>query len=453
MFFSPYYTPQYSPYDLALAQERALAHQQALQRARRAQYIPDDDDSSDDEGYYTMPQHLHPRELLYLEAKRRKQELERRRRSEALYQERSEAQRQEQLRREILLPRHRNSPDFEDVSLGIAFKTGCNINTHGTPQIRHERCQSRSPLSHQHVQSKPTSPTTSRSTSPSHSESASGTARAETTQTSSPPPVVSQYSQTPEEAATKIQNFYRVHHSLRTIKGLEHEFDELKATFVLPTTLDFQGPDQIITIAPDQPFSTPLDDTYTPKLAYTTINYNLHSYVESLNRLLIKLDGVESWGEAHVRKNRRRVVLRIETEASDVEQYWRKAWASHTLRAGQGDVRMEEAAENESQNADPAEVEPMAVESKEPPTPAIQGDLVAYPQLVPPEDDDETESEADFQGVEDIMTPEEEAEVPAVVIDLDVDETGGIYKALAAPLSKAGEELVREEDLEDFEMV
>ncbi|KAF9468313.1 hypothetical protein BDZ94DRAFT_1232372 [Collybia nuda] len=320
MFYNPYNTRQYCPFERALARERALAQQQALQRAR-AQYLPYDDES--DAEYYVLHQ-LPPRERMYLQALKQEEMERRRREEEAMNQQRLEAQRQEQLRREMLLRQYMNSFNLES--------------------IQRERSQSGSPHPHQYAaQSKSASPAPSepiririRTPSPARSTVVSESVPAEATQTPphSPPPYIPQYSlEDRNEAASKIQTCYRSHRSLRTIHDLAHEFNILKSSFTLPTTLDFQGPDKIITIPSSQSSTTTLDSSgkYTPKLAYTTTNYDLHVYVEALNRLLIRLDGVESWGEKRVREERRRVVRQIEAEAGSVEVYWKGIWIGRTL--------------------------------------------------------------------------------------------------------------------------
>ena len=62
------------------------------------------------------------------------------------------------------------------------------------------------------------------------------------------------------------------------------------------------------------------------RLAYTPRNHALHVYTDSMDKLLMKLDGVESWGDEDVRKRRRDVVKAIEEEASSLERQWMNAW-------------------------------------------------------------------------------------------------------------------------------
>ncbi|KAG6843895.1 hypothetical protein H0H93_016832, partial [Arthromyces matolae] len=108
------------------------------------------------------------------------------------------------------------------------------------------------------------------------------------------------------------------------------EFDAVRTSFSLPQTIDFQTPEGIVTVSGlyELPTEAP-NDLSAPKLAFDSTNYALHSYTESLNRLLLKLDGVESWGDPTVRKSRRRIVGKVELEASRIDTFWKQAWMAH----------------------------------------------------------------------------------------------------------------------------
>jgi BAG domain len=175
-----------------------------------------------------------------------------------------------------------------------------------------------------------------RSHSPAHSplqgaaETSPDTAQSER---SNPP----RYAEVHNNAATKIQSSYRIHRSLCTIEDLERQLNQLKSSLVLPTILDFEGPDGTITVTVTEPTmllssSASTFDIAPLKLAYTTNNYAIHSYTESLNRLLMKLDSVESWGASRVRRSRKAVVRRIEEQASEVEAYCKRAWIAYHER-------------------------------------------------------------------------------------------------------------------------
>lgn len=82
------------------------------------------------------------------------------------------------------------------------------------------------------------------------------------------------------------------------------------------------------------------EQPFSGKLAYTSTNYGLHAYMESLLKLLMQLDGVESWGDANVRKRRRAVVKEIEGEVSRVDAWWKNAWRDY-LRGEEEEDRKE----------------------------------------------------------------------------------------------------------------
>ncbi|KAG5725782.1 hypothetical protein E4T56_gene15535, partial [Termitomyces sp. T112] len=75
----------------------------------------------------------------------------------------------------------------------------------------------------------------------------------------------------------------RVQDALLTLHNLAAEFDTLRKSFTLPTVIDFQTSQSIVsvTVPPSLPAIT--SDTDTPKLAYNQTNYALHNYMESLN--------------------------------------------------------------------------------------------------------------------------------------------------------------------------
>lgn len=61
----------------------------------------------------------------------------------------------------------------------------------------------------------------------------------------------------------------------------------------------------------------------------------MHAYEEELNRLLGKLDAVESGGDVGVREARRELVRLVETEAERVERWKGAVWRSYIERAQQ----------------------------------------------------------------------------------------------------------------------
>ena len=70
------------------------------------------------------------------------------------------------------------------------------------------------------------------------------------------------------------------------------------------------------------------------RLAYTKQNYPIHVYMEKLNVLLVKLDGVESHGSKKVRDRRKQVARSIEMEAERIEKLVRDIWRTNTQKSG-----------------------------------------------------------------------------------------------------------------------
>ena len=343
-FLHSSYLPEYDP--LSAQRAAALRRQReaealraralAEQRARRSQWLPDEDDDYEDDDDYRQ---LSPQGRMYLDAMRRQQQMakERREREEGeaarLRSEQEEKwqkqleqkQEEEDKRRKRILEEQRKLQQEKRA------KVSSLLPTHSTPSLTEFqipiRERSKSPLP-----AKPPSPRR---------------------RTPTPPP---QYTEEHEQAATRIQHAYRVHHSLVAIGKHEKRFKELKEAFTYPTSIDFQPPGsdeghisvKVVRPPPETVSdvlegSNPTSSESSGKLAYTSQNYHLHAYVESLSKLLMQLDGVGSFGSADVRNRRREVVKNVEAELARVDQYWRNAWADYLEKK-----RQEEAAEAEA---------------------------------------------------------------------------------------------------------
>ncbi|KAJ7146095.1 hypothetical protein C8R44DRAFT_7346 [Mycena epipterygia] len=209
------------------------------------------------------------------------------------------------------------------------------------------------------------------------------------------------------EAATKIQTQYRIHRALRAISDIASKFETLKASFVPPTTIDFQSPDGSIVPVP-VPASVTASPSESAKLAFTPTNVPLHTYAELLSRLLVALDAVESRGDRRVREHRRSVVRAIEGEAGHVEALWRGVWAAH---------------QEQQQRADEEEVCAMVV------------DEAALPELAAPESDSDVEPELTTPP----MTP---AESPKLVLDLEPAEDAVVVNIVPEDEKVPGEDFV-----------
>ncbi|GJE92889.1 hypothetical protein PsYK624_090470 [Phanerochaete sordida] len=147
-----------------------------------------------------------------------------------------------------------------------------------------------------------------------------------------PPP--RQYSPEEVEAAEKIQTFWRARHqrhaSLAAIAALGSEFAQLKSNFALPPALDytlngehFSVPTSGCDTSPDSAVERTSGDA---SLAFTPANAPLHAYEEALNRLLTRLDGVQSGGDRTVRNRRRALAREVEREAQRVERVKVAVW-------------------------------------------------------------------------------------------------------------------------------
>jgi len=130
----------------------------------------------------------------------------------------------------------------------------------------------------------------------------------------------------------------QVYESFRKIHDLSKEFQTLKQNFVYPTVIDFQKPgsQEIITVrarsGPDDDDDEHVGvDSSVPegKLGYTRTNEGLHTYSHGMEKVLGKLDSVDSWNVTSIRKKRRGVVEDIETEASKLEVYRQRVWREY----------------------------------------------------------------------------------------------------------------------------
>jgi hypothetical protein len=192
----------------------------------------------------------------------------------------------------------------------------------------------------------------------------------------SQPPQKPVYTKEHETAASVIQQKFRIHQSLRTINDIASEFQTLKNTFVYPSVVEFQKPGSEGGHIPVPITRPPLEvgqveevaenevemvvDEQQPKLAYTSVNHRLHSYVDAMEKLLMRLDGVESWGDKGVRDNRRSVVKEIGKESEKLERYWKKAWAAY-LETQKEETQKEAEEQVEQENME-VDDEPVQVE-------------------------------------------------------------------------------------------
>jgi hypothetical protein len=133
-------------------------------------------------------------------------------------------------------------------------------------------------------------------------------------------------------AAARILTFYRVQKALERINAVQVQYDALRRDFVFPAQLDFVDPgssDRLLTLnCPGDLAEMHHNVESNYKLACYPANAPLHCYSDSLNRLLVSLDEVESWGQNAVRGARRALACRIEGEARLLERRVNAVWES-----------------------------------------------------------------------------------------------------------------------------
>ena len=143
-------------------------------------------------------------------------------------------------------------------------------------------------------------------------------------------------------------NQEQVYQSFSKIHDFAKDFQILKQNFVYPSVIEFQKPgSQVGEIIAVRARSPPADDESMSdvavdsedrgpegKLAYTRTNEALHTYAYAMEKLLGKLDSVDSWNETSVRSKRRGIIGEIEQEASKLERYRRKVWRDYCAQNG-----------------------------------------------------------------------------------------------------------------------
>ncbi|CAA7262093.1 unnamed protein product [Cyclocybe aegerita] len=493
--FSAYYRP--SPYQRSPArnswsqwadeqaeraeQERALNNMRARaeQHARRAQWLPDEEDISDEDSEYSQ---LGPRQRAYLEAVRRQEAMERLRaeeeaRRERLFEEQRRQMEEEQEARQRLLEERRKQfqerREEEARRLSEAFEREMQSRLHQ----QQARSSSRTPPSQDNIRV----PIPTRFT--------------HFTASSRAPSPKQVYGEEHEEAASRIQRQFRIHQSYRALHALSSQFEELKRNFVYPSSIDFQKPgaeEGHITVAAahvSADFEV-LDDSITDaeasmnvdsdspleaKLAYTSTNYPIHQYADQMDQILMKLDGVESWGEKDVRTGRKKIVKEIEEESAKLERYWKQAWRAHIEEAkakehqeepmgAKKDIVEVEMATPALEDSLPAPVDatsisPTEAKSKSESTPAHALPPPSNPANPTNADSssntisEETPRSLEEQQQREVREQEEESESEDLVtIPADIDEDAWALDEVVADQSQAVSQAAKSKEDSDVQM-
>ena len=331
-----------SPYEQLEQQARAEALAEERAR-RRAQWLPDE--ASDAEWYYDQ---LSPRDRAYVQAQRRQANLERLRQQEvALAEQREELARrqaiEQRLYQQAMAQKQREEEEAQRKFLEArrsqiqrareeeALRMAAAMELERVSPADSGRVESNSDISEQRLrarqaqaQPQPRTPSQERARP------------AEPQRTPSPqskPATSPTYTDEHADAASVIQQQYRLRLSSKALDDVASQFESLKNAFVYPTVIEFQETgteDAHVTVHAIRP---PSDDEETmdvdgqePKLAYTATNYPIHNYTDALDKLLMKLDGVESWGKKEIRDKRRAIVHEISRESSRLDRYLKQAW-------------------------------------------------------------------------------------------------------------------------------
>lgn len=146
----------------------------------------------------------------------------------------------------------------------------------------------------------------------------------------SPPKPV--YTEKHEAAASLIQQKFRVYKSLRMIDSIASEFRTLKSGFVYPETVDLRMPGSEqghVTVRLNRSESDKVEvdlEENQPKLAYTRANYAVYTYANTMEKFLIRLDELESWGDKDVRQKRSLVAKEVGKEWATLKRCWMLGW-------------------------------------------------------------------------------------------------------------------------------
>ncbi|KAI0339102.1 hypothetical protein BDW22DRAFT_1362040 [Trametopsis cervina] len=199
-------------------------------------------------------------------------------------------------------------------------------------------------------------------------------------------------------AAQTFQTYWRRRAAFRAIAAQAARFDALRRDFVLPAALEYTQPSEggekaVVSVpVPDsvrsrkhlseEPTATSFasdsetesetedePESPTPALAYTRTNAPVHAYNEELARVLGALDGVESGGDARVRRARREVVRRVEREARWVERVRGVVWRTKEAQQQKGTEEVMEVEEARAEETHAEAVVPTEVVHEQEPQP------------------------------------------------------------------------------------
>ena len=166
-----------------------------------------------------------------------------------------------------------------------------------------------------------------------------------------PTPKSSKRPQTVETTAVVSADVKKSYAMLDEVKA---QFERQRTEFVFPSVIDFQNSEGVVrvnvrrsvadivasSVAQDKLMDLDVDlaeeaadeEISMPKLAYTPTNSVMLSYVDVLEKLIIRLDGVSSHRDEGLRSSRRRLVKEVGREVERVERFWTGVWKEEAER-------------------------------------------------------------------------------------------------------------------------
>ncbi|KAK4046770.1 hypothetical protein OIO90_006436 [Microbotryomycetes sp. JL221] len=162
-----------------------------------------------------------------------------------------------------------------------------------------------------------------------------------------------------DNAATVLQRHYRTHlhrrQALSSLAALAASLDAQREAFKMPEQLTFQPspPASRVSNGDDEDQSATMPRS-TPKLAFSSHNAPFLAYEDALVGLLSKIDAVSTGGDRTVKKTRKDLVKKINSELDMLDSARESAWLQQQKQS-QTEPTSEPAEEQNEPHSEPAE--------------------------------------------------------------------------------------------------
>ena len=221
-------------------------------------------------------------------------------------------------------------------------------------------------------------------------------------------------------AQTGLKRRLSAERHVSAVRDLKQKFDETKATFTAPSSLVFDH---------DKSSSS------APVLAYSSDNKAFRAYEESLTKLLVELDKVETEGSQAVRAERKALAVAIEEELTRLDDIKANAWAAQHKSTDASTVVAEEIAAPSVEEKTTLETSAAQTEEK------VQDEPIAV----------QTEATQKHEDIANVATPFAAADVATVQAPVGVEGyTVEAPESVAARPSEA--ELEEPTHIEDIDI-